>query len=278
MSKNQAISPIVRFREAEASDAAAIAQLHANSWRSAYRGIFSDDYLDNHAYAERSELWQARFAERVQKPFLAVLAEIDSQLNGFACVFPNEHTVFGSFLDNLHILPQRIGQGIGRDLLRETARLLLANGVIGGLYLWLIEQNIRARQFYKSAGGVEVERAILGTPDGGQLAEVRCHWFRPPQPCCKWLPRGINKVILACMKTAVSIPDPLFNAAERVSRRLGVSRSRFYAMAIEKILESDGRRGVKETLDQVYSEAESGLDAKLAKMQSASVAKQDEKW
>jgi hypothetical protein len=49
-------------------------------------------------------------------------------------------------------------------------------------------------------------------------------------------------------------------------------------MAIEKVLESDGRRGIKETLNQVYSEAESGLDPQLAKMQSASVAKQDEKW
>jgi GNAT superfamily N-acetyltransferase len=176
MSKDQATSLIVRFREAEASDAAAIAQLHADSWRSAYRGIFSDDYLDSRAYAERAELWQSRFAERVQKPFLAVLAEIDSQLNGFACVFPNEHLVFGSFLDNLHVLPQRIGQGIGRDLLRETARLLLATGVSGGLYLWVIEQNTRARQFYKSAGGFEVERAILPTPDGGQVAEMRCQW------------------------------------------------------------------------------------------------------
>jgi hypothetical protein len=35
------------------------------------------------------------------------------------------------------------------------------------------------------------------------------------------------------MKVAVSIPDPVFHEAERVSRRLGVPRSRLYARALQ---------------------------------------------
>jgi GNAT superfamily N-acetyltransferase len=172
----QPASSVLRFREADASDAAAIAELHADSWRSAYRGIFCDDYLDNRVQAERATLWQSRFAERANHPFLAVLAEIGGQLIGFACVFANEHPEFGSFLDNLHVTPRRIGGGIGRQLLRETARRLHVSGVSGGLYLWVIEQNTRARHFYKKAGGTEVERAILPASDGSQIAEMRCHW------------------------------------------------------------------------------------------------------
>ena len=80
------------------------------------------------------------------------------------------------------------------------------------------------------------------------------------------------------MKTAVSIPDSLFAAAERVSHLLGISRSRFYAMAIEKVLEKDGRRGIKEALDAVYSRETSRLDSKLSKMQSASLDTQDQAW
>jgi len=80
------------------------------------------------------------------------------------------------------------------------------------------------------------------------------------------------------MKTAISIPDRLFDAAERVSNRLGISRSRFYAMAIEKVLESDARRGVRQALDAVYAQENSRLDPRLAKMQSASLLAQDEKW
>jgi GNAT superfamily N-acetyltransferase len=170
---------MVTLRDATEHDAAAIAHLHAESWRSAYRGMLSDDYLDNRAHSERVAVWQARFSEIAGKPFFAILAEAGLQLAGFACVFPNDHPTFGSFLDNLHVTPQSTGQGIGRHLLCEVARRLLAERTPGGLYLWVIERNSRARQFYAKAGAVEVERAELPMPDGSRLTEVRCFWPDP---------------------------------------------------------------------------------------------------
>jgi len=80
------------------------------------------------------------------------------------------------------------------------------------------------------------------------------------------------------MKTAISIPDSLFDAAERLSKRLGISRSRLYTMAIEKALASDPRRGVKERLDAVYSKHGSRLDRRLAAMQAASLNSENEEW
>jgi GNAT superfamily N-acetyltransferase len=165
---------MVTFREATSHDAKAISRLHADSWRSAYRGVLSDDYLDQRVYSERAVIWQHRFSEQAQKPFFAILAELEGQPVGFACVFPDEHPTYGSFLDNLHVIPQRTGQGIGRQLLTAVARRLLAHGKTGGLYLWVVEQNIRARRFYASAGAAEVERAVLPMPDGAQVAEIRC--------------------------------------------------------------------------------------------------------
>jgi GNAT superfamily N-acetyltransferase len=167
------------LRAATEHDSAAIARLHADSWRSAYRGILSDEYLDNRAHSERAALWQARFSEKANNPFFAILAEIDGQLAGFACVFPNEDPTFGSFLDNLHVTPERTGQGIGRRLLNDVGRRLLADGTRGGLYLWVIEQNSRAREFYARAGAAEVETALMPMPDGGRHTEVRCYWPHP---------------------------------------------------------------------------------------------------
>jgi GNAT superfamily N-acetyltransferase len=166
----------VTLREATQLDVAAIAHLHAESWCSAYRGILSDDYLDNRAHSERATLWQGRFSEIASKPFFAILAEAGAQLAGFACVFPREHPTFGSFLDNLHVVPQSIGQGIGRQLLSEVGRRLMAEKIPGGLYLWVIEKNNRARRFYGKAGAIEVERVELPMPDGSRLAEMRCYW------------------------------------------------------------------------------------------------------
>src|SRR5258708_10592330 len=167
--------------DATEHDSAAIARLPADRWRSAYRGILSEEYPDNRAPSDRAALWQARFAEKANKPFFAILAEIDGQLAGFACVFVNEDPIFGSFLDNLHVTPERTGQGIGRLLLNEAARRLVADGTGGALYLWVIEQNSRARQFYARAGATEVETALLPMPDGGRHTEVRCYWPDPPR-------------------------------------------------------------------------------------------------
>jgi len=55
------------------------------------------------------------------------------------------------------------------------------------------------------------------------------------------------------MKTAISIPDNLFEAAEKVARRLGISRSELYQMAVARYLEQQGVGIVREALDAVYS-------------------------
>jgi GNAT superfamily N-acetyltransferase len=170
---------MLTLRDATESDSPAIARLHAESWRSAYRGILSDEYLDTRAHSERAVLWQTRFSEKAGKPFFVVLAEIGAQLAGFACVFPNEDPIFGSFVDNLHITPELKRKGIGRRLLAEVARRLIADQTPGGVYLWAIERNNNARQFYSSVGAVEVGCEEFATPDGGKVREVRCYWPDP---------------------------------------------------------------------------------------------------
>ena len=53
------------------------------------------------------------------------------------------------------------------------------------------------------------------------------------------------------MKTAVSIPDELFEAADRLARRLGRSRSRLYADAIGEYLARHDPDEVTATMDAV---------------------------
>lgn len=50
-----------RFRPALATDAAAIAELHADSWRRHYRGAYGDSYLDGDVGADRAAVWHGRF-------------------------------------------------------------------------------------------------------------------------------------------------------------------------------------------------------------------------
>jgi hypothetical protein len=65
------------------------------------------------------------------------------------------------------------------------------------------------------------------------------------------------------MKVAVSVPDPVFHAAERVSRRMRMSRSRLYATAVEAFVRQHSEEDVTEQLDRVYSKSSSQIDPAL---------------
>ena len=64
------------------------------------------------------------------------------------------------------------------------------------------------------------------------------------------------------MKTAISIPDELYKAGERVAKRLGLSRSALYQRALARFLDDYGQNSVSERLDAAYeaSGKESELD------------------
>jgi metal-responsive CopG/Arc/MetJ family transcriptional regulator len=80
------------------------------------------------------------------------------------------------------------------------------------------------------------------------------------------------------MKTAISISDELFNAAEEAADRLGVSRSELYRRALRAFLAEHDVRAVTEALDAVYADQpeQSGVDPGLARLQLASLP--DEEW
>ena len=73
------------------------------------------------------------------------------------------------------------------------------------------------------------------------------------------------------MKTAISIPDPVFHAAESLAKRLGVSRSELFARALEAYIEAHKHDRLREVLDAVYAEESSSLDQALAQMQWTSL-------
>jgi metal-responsive CopG/Arc/MetJ family transcriptional regulator len=55
------------------------------------------------------------------------------------------------------------------------------------------------------------------------------------------------------MKTAISIPDHVFESADQLAKKLKLSRSQLYAKAIEEFVTEHARTRVREKLDQVYA-------------------------
>ena len=77
------------------------------------------------------------------------------------------------------------------------------------------------------------------------------------------------------MKTAISLPDLVFEEAEVLASQLGLSRSELYTKALQAYLRRHNRERILSKLNQVYSEESSELDPVLAKMQSMSLPHED---
>jgi metal-responsive CopG/Arc/MetJ family transcriptional regulator len=80
------------------------------------------------------------------------------------------------------------------------------------------------------------------------------------------------------MKTAISIPDDIFEQAERLAKTRGWSRSELYTNAVSAFVDNERFSGVREQLDTVYGDCaeESALEPLLADAQARSLTK--EKW
>jgi metal-responsive CopG/Arc/MetJ family transcriptional regulator len=74
------------------------------------------------------------------------------------------------------------------------------------------------------------------------------------------------------MKTAISLPDPVFEEAESLAKQLGLSRSELYTSALKAYLKRHRRDQIAEQLAAVYVDGESSaLDKGLNTMQFMSL-------
>jgi metal-responsive CopG/Arc/MetJ family transcriptional regulator len=69
------------------------------------------------------------------------------------------------------------------------------------------------------------------------------------------------------MKTAISLPDPIFKAAEDLAKRLGMSRSQLYATAVSRFIESYRDDAITESLNNIYGVSPATIDPVLLQMQ-----------
>lgn len=166
----------INYRVADQNDQDRIALLHAASWQRHYRGIMSDEFLDHKVILDRSEVWKKRFKLMSPEMFI-IVAESDDKLIGFVCTFLNQDSQYGSYLDNLHVLSEHQGTGIGKALMKQTAEWVHSKRPNSPLYLWVLEQNTQAINMYLHLGAQKSEK--MKDPhqlDDGDLFVYRMFW------------------------------------------------------------------------------------------------------
>jgi len=168
----------VIFRAASDQDVPAIAALHAESWRSTYRGVFRDAFLDGDVHEERRATWAKRLASPVDGQIVLLCTEQDL-LRGFLCAYAQADAGWGAFIDNLHVVPESKGSGIGTRLLHMAANWADTKRPELPPYLWVVQENVAAQRFYSRRGADQRETVILENPCGGSAKYVRYAWEDP---------------------------------------------------------------------------------------------------
>lgn len=148
----------VVMRKATLCDAETVTGLHVASWRSTYRGVLPDAYLDGDIETERAVHWRKSLGALKPEDFV-LLAEAGEQLCGFISLYWRKEAGFDAYLDNLHVRPGHWGAGIGRKLLAAGLRRMIEQGATN-LCLWVFDQNEGAVRFYERLGGQAIEWGV----------------------------------------------------------------------------------------------------------------------
>lgn len=163
------------YRPITSADATTIAGIHSTSWRSAYRGILPEEYLDKYLDSDRLTHWRHRLSAPTGRD-VGVLVLQGGVPIGFAFAVRDDDERWGSKLDNLHVLPEHKGHGLGRGLIRELVAQLAEAGTDAGLYLWVYEANAGACRFYERLGAVCLHAEVVDAPGGGRARALVYGW------------------------------------------------------------------------------------------------------
>lgn len=162
-------------RSATYSDYDAIAALHATSWKSTYRGILSDHFLDTEVQNELINMWHNRLRSPAANQVITLVVQND-KIIGFACLYLNDSANFGSLLDNLHVSTNHQKLGVGKLLMRKCATSILDTGNSKKMYLWVFNANQSAKQVYEIWGGINIETVTKKNVDGTEANVCRYIW------------------------------------------------------------------------------------------------------
>lgn len=169
-------APVVGVRRAGAADAEAVAAVHVRSWRAAYAGLIDGTYLAGLEVEDRARLWRDRLAGDGPAA-VTYVATLGRDVVGFVTVGPARDEDLARRQEcwtevySLYVDADRWGAGVGTALWGALEGDEPEEAAARAL--WVLRDNVRARQFYAARGLAPdgAERLIsIGTQE---LTEVR---------------------------------------------------------------------------------------------------------
>ncbi|MFX1313185.1 MAG: GNAT family N-acetyltransferase [Promethearchaeota archaeon] len=150
----------INYRKARISDAFGIAKVSVDSWKSTYKGIISEEYLQSLSYSDKEENWTQRIENPTHGAIIYV-AEIDLHgIVGFILatlekcnpnlIIPHPEKFKGE-LCAIYVLKNFQRKKIGSELIKLVKKYFKANNV-NSMIVWVLKEN-SSRRFYETLGG-----------------------------------------------------------------------------------------------------------------------------
>ena len=149
----------MNVRYAKFEDIKYVAIIKVDGWKTAYKGIIDDGYLDSLNYEDTV----IKLEKRYDKGFWCVYEE-NGEILGFSWfdiarnyLESEGYPEYNCELGAIYVKPNCKGKGIGKELFNFVASELYKKGGIK-MILWVLEDNLPSIGFYKKMGGKQVDK------------------------------------------------------------------------------------------------------------------------
>ena len=144
-----------------------LSKIYEESWKYAYKGIIPQDYLDS--------IPNGRWSSNFDNPNWKTLICIDNgRIVGTSSFCKSRFEQFHDWGEviSIYLLPNYMGKGYGKALMKSTLSELKKEGY-ENIFLWVLEENSRARHFYEQFGFSPTDDFLDVNIGGKELREVR---------------------------------------------------------------------------------------------------------
>ncbi|MDQ3759635.1 MAG: GNAT family N-acetyltransferase [Actinomycetota bacterium] len=163
------------MREAQLRDARQVAAVHVRAWQAAYRGLLSEELLDQLSVQERERRWHELLSETHGRSFTLVSVDDGERVEGFCALSTPSRDADADArtaeLAATYVEPDRWRVGVGTALV-DAALARLRRGGYEQVMLWVFAANDQARSFYRRFG-FEPDGRVDQHDWSGGVVEVR---------------------------------------------------------------------------------------------------------
>ncbi len=144
-----------------------ISKIYEESWKSAYKGMIPQHYLDSIPEGR----WVSNIDNTSQKTMLCIDNGIIVGTSSFCASRLEQFHGWGEIV-SIYFLPEYMGKGYGKHLLQSVINELKKMDY-HNIFLWVLEENVRARHFYEKNGFSSSGDYLSDNIGGKDLREVR---------------------------------------------------------------------------------------------------------